>query len=461
MKKYAIPLFSIAALVLAAIFLLPGETAETKKDVLASVKKGSFVVNVKATGELKAKRSEEIRGPQGMRTARIYNATITELVPEGTIVKKGDFVASLDKSELDQRIKESQSEIDEILTQLDQARIDTAIELRGIRDNLINLQFAMEEKKLQVEQSQYEPQMVIRQAEIDMERTQRDFNQLQAKYQLTREKAQAKISEIDSRLYQKQLKLDQLLALADDFRILAPKDGMVIYRNDWDGKIGPGSQISAWNPTVAELPDLSDMVSKTYVNEVDISRVRKGQDVEVKVDAFPDKNYTGTVIQVANIGEQLKGYDAKVFEVIVQVHQSDSILRPAMTTSNEVITDVLPDKVFIPLEALHSDSTSFVYGRDQGRIVKFEVVPGVANADEVVIDHGLSEGDQIFLSLPPDAENVPFIALDPSIKEAIRKEQEEEARKREEERQARMSRMAEEPEYKEKKEEATRVFIFQ
>lgn len=460
MKKYIVPALVLIALVLAAVYLLPADGAEAKKDILTQVKKGPFVVNVKATGELKAKRSEEIRGPQGMRTARIYNATITDLVPEGTLVKKGDFVASLDKSELDQRIKESQSEIDEILTQLDQARIDTAIELRGLRDNLVNLQYAMEEKKLQVEQSQYEPQMVIRQAEIDMERTQRDFDQLQAKYELTQEKAQAKISEIDSRLFQKQLKLNQLLELAGQFRILAPKDGMVIYRSDWDGKIGPGSQISAWNPTVAELPDLTDMVSKTYVNEVDISRVSKGQDVEISVDAFPDKSYTGTVIQVANIGEQLKGYDAKVFEVIVQVHQSDSILRPAMTTSNDIITDILQDKIFVPLEALHSDSLSFVYSKREGGLSKIEVIAGAANANEVVIDHGLEEGDQIFLSVPPNGEDAPLVALDPSIKEAIRKKQEEELAKREEERRKRMSSMSKEPEYKENKEEATRVFFF-
>lgn len=460
LKKLTLPLILVVVLGGFAFFLLRDEDSVETKEIITAVKNGEFVVKVKATGELKAKRSEEIRGPQGMRSARIYNTTITDLVPEGTVVKKGDYVASLDKSELDQRVKEIQSEIDEILTQLDQAKIDTAIELRGLRDNLINLHFSMEEKKLEVEQSRYEPQMVIRQAELDLERTQRDYNQLKAKYALSQEKAQAKISEINTRLYQKQLKLDQMEGLAKEFTIRAPKDGMVIYKSDWGGKTGPGSQISAWNPTVAELPDLSDMVSKTYVNEVDISRVQKGQEVIIKVDAFPDEEYSGVVIQVANIGEQLRGYDAKVFEVVVQMNETDSILRPAMTTSNEIVTDVIPEQVFVPLEALHSDSLSYVYRKEGGRIVRQEVISGITNSDEVIIDHGLEAGDEIYLSVPSLEQEYPLVPLDPAIKEEIRKKQEAERKKREEEKRKKMMQVKNE-EYKEKRPKSRSVIIFQ
>lgn len=272
---------------------------------------------VSATGELKAKNSEEIKGPTGMRAAQIYQVTISDMVPEGTMVKKGDYVASLDRTELETKLKEAQTEIDKIETQLEQAKIDTAIELRGIRDELINLKFSMEERKLQVEQSRYEPQMVIQQAEIDLQKAERDFKQLEKKYELTQTKSRARISEILTSLKQQEFKREQLLNLASDFTVKAPKDGMVIYARSWDGKIGPGSQISTWDPIVAELPDLSIMISKTYVNEVDISKVQKGQDVKVKVDAFPNREYGGTVIQVANVGEQLRGYDSKVFEITV------------------------------------------------------------------------------------------------------------------------------------------------
>jgi len=68
--------------------------------------------------------------------------------------------------------------------------------------------------------------------------------------------------------------------------IYAPKAGMVNYQRGFDGKKkGVGAQISAWDNVVATLPNLSAMNSKTYVNEIDISKVAKGQDAEIEVDA--------------------------------------------------------------------------------------------------------------------------------------------------------------------------------
>lgn len=426
---------------LIALFLVAGLAActgsgkgkEQAKNLSTTVKKGEFKIYVAATGELKAKNSEEIKGPPGMRAAQIYQTTISDMVPEGTVVNAGEYVASLDRTELETKLKEAQTEIDKIETQLEQAKIDTTIELRGIRDDLINMKFAMEEKKLQVEQSKYEPQMVIQQAEIDLERSQRDYNQLETKYELTKTKNIAKISEILASLRQQQIKRQRLVDLADGFTINAPKDGMVIYARSWNGKVGPGSQISTWDPVVAELPDLSIMISKTYVNEVDISKVQKGQDVAVKVDAFPDREYSGSVIQVANVGEQLRGYDSKVFEVTVVINEVDSILRPAMTTSNEILTYTFQDVLHFPLEALQNDTIAYVFKKSGSKVVKQEVLTSETNDNEVIVEHGLEEGDEVLLTIPENAESLTLVPLDPEIKEKIRKQIEEEKKKRMEE----------------------------
>ncbi len=401
-----------------------------EENIKAIVKKGEFKVKVTATGELQAKRSEKIRGPQGMRAAQIWQTNITDMIPEGTLVKAGDYVATLDKTELDTKMKDAMAEIEKIETQLEQAKIDTTIELRGIRDELINLKFAKQEKLLYVEQSKFEAKSVIQQAEIDLQRTERDYNQLLTKLSLSQTKAEAKISEINASLRQQQLKLKTLSVLAAGFLVKAPKDGMVIYARSWDGKVGPGSQIRAWDPVVAELPDLSDMVSKTFVNEVDISRVQKGQDVKITVDAFPDKEYTGQVIKVANIGEQLRNYDSKVFEVVVQVNEIDSILRPAMTTGNEIVTNIYNDVIFIPIEALFNDSLSFVYKNDKGNLTKQEVITGASNEDEILVEHGLNEGDEILLTEPSDANKMNLVPLDQKIKDEILRKQEEDRKAR-------------------------------
>lgn len=420
-QKLLIP-FVILTLLGGAFYFLSGDAAEKQEDNLSAiVQQGEFRIFVNASGELKAKNSVKIKGPGGMRPAGIYNTTITDMVPEGTVVKEGEYVAALDKTELSTKTKEAQNELDKIQTQLEQAKIDTAIDLRAIRNELINLTFGMEEKKLQVEQSKYEPQMVIQQAEIDLQKTKRDFGQLGQKYELSQTKSIAMISEIMASLRTEQLILNRLNDLSKEFTIMAPKGGMVIYSRSWNGKVAAGSQISSWNPTVAELPDLDDMISKTFVNEVDISKIKEGQDVKIKVDAFPDNEYTGSVINVANIGEQLKGYDSKVFEITVQLNEVDSILRPAMTTSNEVLTYTFEDVIFVPLEAIYNDSLTFVYKNDNGTTVKQEVIVGESNDNQVIIEHGLKKGDEFYFTPPSNAGDLSFYPVDPAIKDAIRK----------------------------------------
>lgn len=427
-------IFILGALGLYLIFSKGKTPANAESALRYTVKKSVFYMKVTATGELSAKRSVKIRAPQGMNAADIWETTITDLIPEGALVREGDYVAALDRTELANKMSSIQSEIDKIQTQFDQARIDTAIELRALRDDLVNLDFSKKEKNLLLDQSRYEPQSVIQSARLDLERVERDQKQVERKYELKQEQAIAKMREINALLKQNQQKLNILAKLSSEFSIHAPKSGMVIYARTWNGKREPGSRISTWDPVVAELPDLTDMISKTYVNEVDISKVQAGQDVTIKVDAFPDRQYTGKVIKVANIGEQIRGYDAKVFEVIIQVNESDSILRPAMTTGNEILAGAYPDKLFIPVEALHSDSVAYVYKEERdGKVVRQEVITGLSNDDQIIIECGLEENDVVLLNPPPQGNDLPFVPIAPNVKAAIRKEQEELAEKRRQE----------------------------
>ncbi len=425
MNKFIFPIVIVAILGIGAYFILQptGEESGQVENLSTFVKKGNFVVTVTATGELNAKNSVQIRGPQGMRAAGIYETTISDLIAEGTIVKKGDYVASLDRTELASKMSTVQTELDKIQTQLEQAKIDTAIELKGLRDELINMDFTKKEKRLKLEENKYEAQSVVQATQLELERTERDYKQLQKRYELKQIQAQAKIEEIRTLQRQNQMKMDQLTNLSNQFSINAPEDGMLIYARTWRSKKEPGSRISAWDPVVAELPDLSDMISKTYVNEVDISKVQQGQDVNMKIDAFPDNAYTGKVIKVANIGEQLRGYDAKVFEVIVQVNEIDSIMRPAMTTSVEIITETYQQALYIPLEGLFNDSLSFVYKKEGNKIVKQEIITGASNDTEIIIDHGLSDGDEILLTTPENSEEIEFIYIDEETKTQVLQQQ--------------------------------------
>ena len=428
-RNKLIMLIAAIAVILGGIYYFSRQSdSEEQADITTTVKKGPFIISINASGELEAKRSKQIMGPSSMRNAQIYETTIETLVPEGTEVKEGDFVAQLDKTEVANKMADIQSEIDKVLTQLEQAKIDTTIEMRGLRDQMVNVQYSKEETRLQVELSKYEPEAVIRQKNIEYEKIEREFDQLRAKLVLTKDKNAAKIAEINASLNQQQVKMKRLIDVSGEFTIKAPADGMVIYTRGWEGKVTAGSRLRAWDPVVAELPDLTEMISKAYVNEVDISKISVGQETKVTVDAFPDAEYSGTVKKVANIGEQLRNYDTKVFEVLVSVNEQDSILRPAMTTGIEIIVNEYDSVSYVPLESIYKDSVSFVYKKEGRNIVKQEVVTGRANDLNIIIAGGLQAGDEVLLTKPTD-ESLKFNYYDSGKKEqalALLKQQEKE-----------------------------------
>lgn len=417
-------IFSVIAIIAVAglYFFVKGFGDKKSSQLKATVKKGKFEITVITTGELQALNSEDIKGPSGLRQAGIWQVKIADLIPEGTVVKEGDHIATLDRSEISNKLKDLSSELSKIESQYLQTKLDTALEMRRLRDELQNLKFAREEKELILKQSQYEPPATIRQAELDLEKTKRTYEQEKKNYQLKLQQNRAKMQTVAATLEQQKNKYDQMTDLLKEFVVTAPKAGMLIYKKDWNGrKIAVGSNVGAWDPVVATLPDLTTMVSKTYVNEVDISKIRKDQVVQIGVDAFPEKKFSGKVISVANVGEQLPNNDAKVFEVSIQINEKDTLLRPAMTTSNIIITQTIPNAIHIPLEALHgNDSLTFVYKDNGASIVKQEILVGATGSDEAYIKEGLKEGETVYLSEPEDAEKMKIVYLEKKEKRVIK-----------------------------------------
>lgn len=410
-KKLLIPAI-IIILVSVAWYLTKSGSSETV-ELFASPEIGEFVVDVTTTGELRAKNSTEIKGPQGVRDFRINNMRIQRLIAEGTVVKKGDFVAELDRSEIMGKLQDVQLDVQSAQSQVTQAELDSTLELSQARDNLINLEFALEERQIAVDQSKYESPAVQRQAEIDLDKARRQLAQEKKNYQTKVKQAEARLQEVETELTKKQNEINKIRELMGQFTVFAPDQGMIIYRRNWDGsKITEGEQISAWSPVVAELPDFTIMESVTYINEVDIQKVEVGQEVEIGLDAVPNKRLTGKITSVANIGEQRKNYDSKVFEVMIVINESDSLLRPAMTTSNRIVIDQLKDVLHIPLEAVHaSDSTSFVFKKDGLSPVMQEVELGLINENSVIIHRGVESSDELFLTVPDDTVGIKRIML--------------------------------------------------
>lgn len=406
--KIILPLILLLSIAVIAYFYLNQE--DTTNFITVNPSYGEFKSVVNNTGELRAKNSIDVRGPNNARALGIWQMKITKIVDEGTIVKAGDFVAELDKTEIMREVKEIQLNIQKFESQLTQAKLDSTLALSQARDELENIEFSLKEKKIQIEQSKFEAPSVIRQVELDYERTQRSFLQSKKNYDTKVQQSITKINIILTDMMKEQQRLALYMETLDQFTIMAPAEGMVIYAREWDGRRKVvGSTVDAWYPIVATLPDLTSMESVTYVNEIDIQKIKNGQKVKISLDANPDKRITGEVVKVANIGEQKRGSNAKVFEVIISVTEKDTTLLPSMTTGNEILISTIPNSLFIPLECLHGQELDnrkmyFVFKKEGANILRQEVEIGEMNDNEVIILRGINKKDQVLLSAP---EGVP------------------------------------------------------
>lgn len=412
-KHWLIALATLALLVVPTAWRLARESSRTDSALVAHVRRGTFRVVVTTSGELRARKFVKITAPTNATQASVYQMKISSLVPEGTRVKEGDVVAQLDRSAIASKFAEVKLALLKAQAQYEQAMLDSTLNLSKAREDIRTLELGLEEKKLAKEQAVYEAPTIQRQAEIDFEKATRALAQAKVDYRTKTEQAKAKMREVGADLERQKNMLEVVQQVMDGFTIRAPAPGMVIYVKEWNGKKRTaGSQVSAWDAGVATLPDLTQMESITYVNEIDVRKIAAGQPVTITLDADPSKHLRGTVASVANVGEQRPNQDAKVFEVRVTVQQPDTTLLPGMTTANAIETASVPNALFVPLDAVYSaDGVPFVYRRSGARVVRQEVRTGAMNDDEVVIARGLGEDDSVLLSPPLDADKLPLIRL--------------------------------------------------
>lgn len=421
MKK----VYIIIGVVLAVTALIIFNRMTSKKGTVsafAEVKKGTFEISVTNPGELLAERSLDIMGPvigqgqgqgQGQRGGggqghggdmRVMDLKIQDIVPEGTIVKEGDYIAQIDRSTYDNTLKDELENLKTYQNNVDMKILDTAVTLSSLRDEIKNQSFVVEEANITLSQSKYEPPATIRKAETSLDKAQRDLEQKKKGYEL-------RVAQTLSQINHEKLHLSRGTRLVADlqdflskFTITAPANGMVIYKKERNGaKRKAGSNVNPFDMVIATLPDLTSMLSKVYINEIDISKLKEDQKAQIKVDAFPDKVYSAKVVSIANIGEQLPNSDDKMFEVQLKLEDSDPTLRPSMTTGNKIIIKSYDDVVYIPTECVHtgSDSIPFVYEKNNTKQI---VMLGESNEKNVIIEQGLEPGTLIHTITPESPE---------------------------------------------------------
>jgi len=399
-KKMLLGVGLLVAVVLIYLFAFDSNS-ENNTSLTAKIKKGEFKSEIVISGELQSTSSQNIKIPSDLRQHRIYQIKIQNLIPEGTLVKKGDYIARLDPSGLNEKILDAKNNLTKEQSVFTRQQIDTTLTLKRERNGIKDLRFNVEEKEIELKQSTYESPTTIRQLQITLQKLQRNLTQKEEDYHIIKKKQEQIMIGVSANLslYQNQLK--KMMKLQGKLTIISEGDGMLTYVKSYRGTVKTGSEISTWDPAIAILPDLTKMESKTFANEVDVRKIKKGLNVEVGFDAFPEMKIEGEVTSVANIGEKKQGSDIKLFQVLIKLKETNENIRPGMTSSNTILALKKEDVLTAPLESIFSkDSIVYVYKKSGRSIIKKQVKLGESNNEVVIIEEGIDENDVVYLNKP-------------------------------------------------------------
>ena len=261
-----------------------------------------------------------------------------------------------------------------------------------------------EQAKLRLKMMQFEAEVKKQDAELSMKKAEASMEQAKKKIEsqkiidsATMKKAQLSVKQAEADLREAETTLENLT-------LKSPINGLVVYKEIFSSsgmkKVQIGDTPWPGFPVIG-IPDLSVMQAKTTVNETDISKVQKGLNVIVTVDALEGKAYYGTITRVASLARREYSTNTKVFDVEVTLDSTDNTLRPGMTCDCQIIVDRLKDVLYVPVQSVfEKDGRTVVYVKTMRGASERDVVIGKKSLDFIEIVEGVEPGEEVCLRDP-------------------------------------------------------------
>jgi HlyD family secretion protein len=321
MKKAIVTLILLAAVGGGAYAYYRYRSQPTPPTVLtAVVTRGDIIDAVGATGTLQAVTTVQV-GTQ-------VSGTIQELHADfNSLVRKGQVVARLDPSLFQTQIEQARANL--IRAQADLERLEV-----GLDDGRTKLTRARE-----LWQRQLIPQSEIEGAEVAVRSAEAQLRS-----------AQAQVTQAEASLHQNDVNLAHTI-------IRSPIDGLVVSRNV---DVGQTVAASMQAPTLFVLAaDLSAMQVIANLDESDVGRIRPGQRVTFRVDAYPADDFAGTVSQVRLQPQVLQ--NVVTYATVIDVPNPALKLKPGMTANVSIEIARVANVLRVPNTALRFRPTSEIF----------------------------------------------------------------------------------------------------
>ena len=406
---------AIAALVITAsivlavwVGMLQFDQAEGSELPIAPVRSGEFVAVIRTRGQIQAERSVPVYAPlvQDLRIA--WMAAASERIDQGTPMIR--FDSSTAERDLIQR----RGAAERARASLQQAIVDAEAAAEHDQRDLVDARLGVELAQLDTADSELVARLDAERGRIDLGVAEQRQRQLVAEVAQRAASRESKIASLRRQLEAADAWVRIVESRIERMELRAPIAGYAIYaenRSSLAAQASGGAQQPyrvgdpvAGGMTLAQIPDLSSLLIDSTVEEIDRGRMRVGQEVIVRVDAFPDLSITASLTAISPLAEMSFDSRGRSFHAYAALGtKGDSRIRPGMNGTLDIVTDRIPKATIIPSEALFTRNgkpTVHVMVRDGFQPTEVEVL--ARNPDEIAVK-GLAADARVALVDPFEA----------------------------------------------------------
>lgn len=201
--------------------------------------------------------------------------------------------------------------------------------------------------------------------------------------------------------------LNRYKSYMEMMKLVAPVDGIVIYADPdrrWGNlDVKPGIDIGKGQVLIT-IPEMSNLVVDFDLPEQYRSKIKIGDRAVISPDSLPGEKFGGTISHIDTLPVNLVVWDSsspKIYKSKIKLDKQSPRLVNGMSVQINVVTRVIPNTIFVPVEAVFEENDRFfVYRSGLGGPTEVDVSIGESNDNFVQITKGLEEGDVVYLYRP-------------------------------------------------------------
>ena len=302
------------------------EQLPQRQETLATtkVRQGDVVVRSFARGELRAVRTATLTAPNLFGTVQV-----TKLATLGSLARERDLIVEFDDAEVISRLEEKQLELDQIDEQVKKAQADLAIRENQDQVELLRARYGVRRAELEVKRNELISVIDAKKNQLTLEESRRRLLQLESDIKSRSEQAQAELAVLREKTNKAKLELNREKQRLAQVKLIAPMSGLVAVKQNRSTSmmfgmqlpdIREGDQVQPGMP-VADILDLSEMEVVAKVGELDRANLTEGQEVLMRLDALPEKRFTGKIKSMSGTASSnmFSADPAKKFDVIFSI----------------------------------------------------------------------------------------------------------------------------------------------